>query len=62
MAQFKVTLHGTLPCTAYLEVQAESAEEAKELADVRYADANWDGADFEQPEGYTIEISDVVEI
>ena len=60
--KYKVMLFASLPCSASIEVEATSEEEAKEKADKNWRDADWDGPDYNTPDGHTVEIGDVERI
>ena len=61
MKRYEIHLGATLLTTAKMIVEATSEQEARDYADVNYQEADWNGADYERPQGCDIEIISIEE-
>lgn len=62
LKKYKVSLFATLPCSAYLYVDAKNEEEAKDIAEQKWSDADWMGPDYNHPSGCDVEVGEAEEV
>ena len=61
MKRFRVRLWANLPASAEMVVEADCAEDAKQVAFDKSDSAPWDGADYNRPDGSQVESVEVLE-
>lgn len=59
---YRVQLVATLPAHAFMTVSADSEDEAREWAENHCLEADWQGADYDKPQGCDVEIFSVIKL
>jgi hypothetical protein len=60
--KYLVRLSATLPASATMIVEADSEDEAREYAEGNGEKANWNGSDYNTPQGCDIDVFEISEV